>query len=166
MNTYEKFSQIKTMIFDVDGVFTDNGLLVTEEGHFLRIMSARDGLAIRMAREAGYRLAIITGGNSLAVEERLTHLGIHDVFLKIDDKMEVFERYLEENNLDPKTILYMGDDLLDIEVLKKVFLSTCPKDAAPEVAEVAEYISPVGGGQGCVRDVVEKVMKAQDRWPY
>lgn len=154
------------MIFDVDGVFTDNGLLVTEQGHFLRIMSARDGLAIRMARQAGYRLAVITGGDSLAVHERLQKLGIHDVFLKIDDKMDIFKRYVEENQLDPGTILYMGDDLLDIEVLKKVFLSTCPKDAAPEVAEVAEYISPAAGGKGCVRDVVEKVMKAQDKWPY
>lgn len=166
MNTYEKFSRIRTMIFDVDGVFTDNGLLVTEQGDFLRIMSARDGLAVRMARKAGYRLAIITGGDSLGVQERLHKLGIQDVFLKIDDKLGVFNQYLEDNNLDPETVLYVGDDLLDIEILKEAFLSCCPKDAAPEVAEVAEYISPVVGGRGCVRDVVEKVMKAQDKWPY
>ena len=166
MDVYEKFAQIKTMIFDVDGVFTDNSLLVTEAGEFLRIMSARDGLGIRLAAEAGVNLAIITGGDSLAVKNRLNKLGIRDVFLKIDHKIETFNNYIHERKLDPSSILYMGDDLLDLEVLREVFLPACPRDAAAEVLQVAEYISPVKGGAGCVRDVIEKVLMAQNKWRF
>lgn len=166
MNNYKKFAEIKTMIFDVDGVFTDNGLLITENGDFLRVMTARDGLGVRLAREAGFRLAIITGGDSLAVKNRLHKLGINDIFLKIDKKIDTFNQFIEENELDPNEILYMGDDLLDIEVLKAVHLPCCPRDAAPEVLAVAEYISPVNGGRGCVRDVIEKVLQAQEKWPF
>jgi 3-deoxy-D-manno-octulosonate 8-phosphate phosphatase (KDO 8-P phosphatase) len=166
MNKYEKFAQIETLIFDVDGVFTDNSLLITENGDFLRVMSARDGLGVRLAREAGLRLAIITGGNSLAVQNRLNSLGVQDIFLKIDKKIDTFQQYIAENNLDPSKILYMGDDLLDIEVLQSVYLPCCPRDAAPEVLEVAEYISPVNGGAGCVRDVIEKVLQSQQKWPF
>lgn len=166
MDIYKKFENIKTLIFDVDGVFTDNSLLVTEKGDFLRVMSARDGLGVRIAHEAGYRLAIITGGDSLAVRDRLLKLGISDIFLKIDNKIEIFEEYLNTEKLDPESILYMGDDLLDIEVLKSVYLSCCPRDAAPEVLEISDYISPVNGGAGCVRDVIEKVLQAQGKWKW
>ena len=166
MNVFEKFSKIKTMIFDVDGVFTNCGLLVTEEGHFLRTMSARDGLAIKMAADAGYRLAIITGGDSIGVYNRLKKLGIADIFVKINKKIHTFREYLEKENIDSDSVLYMGDDLLDIDVMKEVFLPVCPNDAAKEVLNVSEYISPVKGGEGCVRDVIEKVMKAQSKWPY
>jgi 3-deoxy-D-manno-octulosonate 8-phosphate phosphatase (KDO 8-P phosphatase) len=166
MNYYKKFADIDTLIFDVDGVFTDNGLLVTENGDFLRVMSARDGLGVRLAREAGFRLAIITGGDSLAVRNRLLKLGIQDIFLKIDKKIDTFRQYVKENQLDPKKILYMGDDLLDIEVMRAVHLPCCPRDAAPEVREISEYISPADGGRGCVRDVIEKVMQTQGKWPY
>jgi 3-deoxy-D-manno-octulosonate 8-phosphate phosphatase (KDO 8-P phosphatase) len=166
MNVYEKFTKIKTLIFDVDGVFTNNGLLVTDTGEFLRVMSARDGLGIRLAREAGFRLCVITGGDSTGVRDRLLKLGIHDVFQKIDNKIETFNQFVQDNNLDPQSILYMGDDLLDIEVLRSVFLPCCPKDAAPEVIEVSAYVSPLTGGSGCVRDVIEKVMKSQGKWNF
>lgn len=166
MDIFEKFSRIKTLIFDVDGVFTNNGLLVTENGDFLRVMSARDGLGIRLAAEAGLNLAIITGGDSSGVYKRLQKLGIMDVFQKIDRKIDTFHQYITDKDLDPDTILYMGDDLLDIEVLQHAFLPACPKDAAPEVKNIAEYISPFKGGKGCVRDVIEKVLMAQDKWAY
>jgi len=166
MDIYQKFSKIKTLIFDVDGVFTNNGLLVTENGAFLRSMSARDGLGIRLAAEAGLNLAIITGGDSEGVYNRLKKLGIMDVFQKIDKKITVFDQYIKDKELDPDTILYMGDDLLDIEVLKKAFLPACPKDAAPEVLAASEYISPFEGGKGCVRDVIEKVLMSQGKWNW
>lgn len=166
MDIFEKFSKIETLIFDVDGVFTDNGLLVTENGDFLRTMSARDGLGIRMAAEAGLNLAIITGGDSPGVYNRLMKLGFMDIFQKIDKKIITFHQYLEEKKLSPDTVLYMGDDLLDLEVLNEVFLSACPSDAVPEVLDACDYISPKEGGKGCVRDVIEKVLMAKDLWTY
>ena len=166
MDIYEKFSRIQTLIFDVDGVFTDNSLLVTESGDFLRVMSARDGLGVRLAAEAGLNLAIITGGDSMAVKNRLHKLGIHDIFLKSDNKIEIFRQYMQDRQLDPDSILYMGDDLLDIEVMQEVFLPACPRDAAPEVIRISEYISPQNGGAGCVRDVIEKVLMAQRKWRF
>jgi 3-deoxy-D-manno-octulosonate 8-phosphate phosphatase (KDO 8-P phosphatase) len=166
MDLFQKFSKIETLIFDVDGVFTDNSLLVTETGDFLRVMSARDGLGIRLAVESGLRIAIITGGDSVGVNKRLQKLGVVDVFQKIDKKIHTFNTYIKDKNLDPDTIMYMGDDLLDLEVLSEVFLSACPRDAAPEVLKVSDYISPFNGGKGCVRDVVEKVLMAQDKWKY
>jgi len=166
MDLFQKFSKIETLIFDVDGVFTDNSLLVTETGDFLRVMSARDGLGIRLAVESGLRIAIITGGDSVGVNKRLQKLGVVDVFQKIDKKIHTFNTYIKDKNLAPDTIMYMGDDLLDLEVLSEVFLSACPRDAAPEVLKVSDYISPFNGGKGCVRDVVEKVLMAQDKWKY
>lgn len=166
MDVYQKFSKIKTLVFDVDGVFTDAGLLVTEKGDFLRIMSARDGLGVRMASEAGLNLAIITGGDSIGVFNRLKKLGFIDIFQKIDNKLDTFNQYVNSKSLAKDSILYMGDDLIDIEVLNEVFLPACPRDAVPEVLKVSEYISPFNGGKGCVRDVIEKVLMAQDKWKY
>jgi 3-deoxy-D-manno-octulosonate 8-phosphate phosphatase (KDO 8-P phosphatase) len=164
MNQLEKFRDIQTFIFDVDGVLTDNRILITEEGHLLRTMHIRDGYAMKLALRAGYRIGIITGGSSQGVSKRLEGLGITDIYTGRFEKMEAFEEYVLKYDLDVKTILYMGDDLPDRPVMRRVGLPTCPGDAIPEILEFVDYISPFKGGDGCVRDVIEKVMKLQGKW--
>ena len=164
MNLLEKFRDIQTFIFDVDGVFTDGGLLIAEDGSLLRQMNVRDGYAVKHALEAGYRICIITGGNSAGVKSRLNKLGIEEVYSGIHDKISVYNKIVKAHQLDEGEILYMGDDVPDYEVMRRVGLPTCPNDAATEINEVAYYISPFKGGKGCVRDVIEKVMRLQEKW--
>ena len=167
MNELEKFHEIDTFLFDVDGVFTDSQLLVTEKGELLRQMNVRDGYAVKHAIRKGFRVAIITGGSSLGVKLRLEGLGVRDIFLGISDKLEAYETYLQRYNIDLNgegRILYMGDDIPDYEVMRRVGLPTCPNDATAEIVGICKYISPRNGGQGCVRDVIEKVMKIQGKW--
>ena len=164
MNLLEKFKNIDTFIFDVDGVLTDNSLLVTEQGELLRTMHIRDGYAIKQAVEKGFRICIITGGKSEGVVMRLKALGVQDVYKGINDKLNTFKSYISENNIDPENILYMGDDLPDYEVMRRVGLPTCPADSVPEIIQISQYVSPMNGGKGCARDVIEKVMKLQQKW--
>lgn len=165
MNQLEAFKSIKSFVFDVDGVFTNSQLLVTEEGALLRTMSVRDGFAVKNAIREGYSVCIITGGNSEGVVHRLKGLGILHVFSGVQDKLPVLKSYVEAYELDLETILYMGDDLPDYEPMRRVGLPTCPADAVREIQDLARYISPYNGGQGCVRDVIEKVMRLQGTWP-
>ena len=164
MNQLEKFAEINTFIFDVDGVFTDSGLLVLEDGKLLRKMNARDGYAVKAALAAGYRVAIITGGKSEGVKIRLQNLGIKDIYLGIHDKLEAYEEYIDIYHLDEAKIMYMGDDIPDYEVMRRVGFPACPSDAAPEIRKLAIYISPEKGGDGCVRDVIERALKISGKW--
>ncbi len=164
MNVLEKFKDITTFIFDVDGVLTNSTLHITEYGELLRTMNARDGFAMRMAIESDYNIAIITGGTSQGVVTRLNGLGIVDIYKGIRDKVEAFEDYTNAYGIDPHNILYMGDDLPDYDVMRRVGLPTCPADAAPEIIRIAQYISTKNGGEGCVRDVIEKVMRLHNKW--
>lgn len=159
-----KLKGAKAFIFDVDGVLTDGTVMVTEDGHQLRNMSIKDGFVLQLAVKLGMRVAIITGGKSIGVVKRLNGLGVTDVFYGISDKIEVMDKYLADNQISYDQCLYMGDDIPDIEILKKVGMSACPANAAPDVIEVCEYVSPVNGGKGCVRDVLEKAMRVQDLW--
>jgi 3-deoxy-D-manno-octulosonate 8-phosphate phosphatase (KDO 8-P phosphatase) len=164
MNILEKFQEISTFIFDVDGVLTDNRLVVFENGQLVRTMNARDGYAMKLAVEAGYRICIITGGKSEGVILRLKGLGIEDIYSGIRNKLEVYEEYCYAHELDQEQILYMGDDVPDYWTMRHVGLPTCPQDACGEILSVAQYVSPFKGGDGCVRDVIEKVMKLQGKW--
>jgi 3-deoxy-D-manno-octulosonate 8-phosphate phosphatase (KDO 8-P phosphatase) len=166
MNQLEVFRDIKTFIFDVDGVLTDNKILVMENGRLLRTMSIRDGYAIQLAVKKGFRLLIITGGKDQGVKDRLHRLGIpeQNIFLGVQDKLEVYEDIIEAEQLAESNILYMGDDMPDYSVLRRVGMPTCPADAAPEIRAIARYVSPLNGGQGCARDVIEKVLKLHDQW--
>jgi 3-deoxy-D-manno-octulosonate 8-phosphate phosphatase (KDO 8-P phosphatase) len=164
MNHLEAFRSIHTFIFDVDGVLTNNEVLVTEQGELLRTMNVRDGLALKLAVQHGYRIAIITGGRSMGVVSRLEALGIQDVYTGIGDKMEAFQDLVNKYELEPQGILYMGDDLPDYPVMRRVGIAACPKDAIPELIPIANYISPYDGGKGCVRDVIEKVLRLKDQW--
>jgi 3-deoxy-D-manno-octulosonate 8-phosphate phosphatase (KDO 8-P phosphatase) len=164
MNHLEKFRDIRTFIFDVDGVLTDGSLIVLENGSLLRQMNIRDGYAIRRAIETGYKVCIITGGKSLGVESRLSKLGVEDIFSGVQDKLPVYNTLLEKYQLDESLILYMGDDLPDYQVMRKVGFPCCPADAAPEIISLSRYVSPKPGGKGCVRDVIEKVLRLNYHW--
>lgn len=166
MNQLEKFRDVHTFIFDVDGVFTNNDILITESGELLRKMNIRDGYAVKKAVQAGYRICIISGGKSEGVRKRLEGLGVTDIYLGKSEKLETFEEYVLRHDLNLHGVLYMGDDFPDRPVMRKVGLPTCPNDAIPEILEFVDYISPFNGGEGCVRDVIEKVMKLQGKWTH
>ncbi len=160
----EKLKNIKAFIFDVDGVLTNGDITVTGDGDQMRHFNVKDGYAINHAIKSGFYIATISGGHSRGVLSRLNGLGVKDVFMGISHKLEVYERVVADMKLNPEEILYMGDDIPDLDVMQKVGLPTCPADACEEVKAAAAYISPVLGGKGCVRDVIEKVLKIQDKW--
>ena len=164
MNHLEKFRNIHTFIFDVDGVLTDCTILVTEDGNLLRTMNMRDGFAIKRAAQAGYRICIITGGTSEGVRLRLEGLGASDIYTGRQEKLETYIELVDKYELDEEGILYMGDDLPDYPVMRRVGLPACPADAAPEILSIAKYIAAARGGRGCVREVIEKVMRLQGQW--
>lgn len=164
MDVHEKISKISTLMFDVDGVFTDGTLIVTESGDMLRAMNAKDGYAVKRALEQGLKVVIITGGDSLGVEKRFEKLGVSDIFLRASDKLSIYKEYIEMHDISEDEIMYMGDDILDLELLENVFLSVCPKDACHEVLEVCDFISDFNGGRGSVREIVEKILVSQDKW--
>lgn len=163
---HTKFSKITTLVFDVDGVFTDGRILVTESGELLRTMHTRDGQALVLALKAGYHVGIITKGYSKGVRIRFENLGIHHIYDGLKDKQEAFDHLKSTLNLEQSQILYMGDDLPDIPLMSQVSIAACPKDAVPEVQSKCHYIAAKNGGQGCVREVIEKVMRIQGHWNF
>lgn len=166
MNVLEHFQDISTFVFDVDGVLTDASVLLLENGLQARTMNVKDGLALQMALKNQYNVVIISGGSSEPVIHRLQYLGLKEIYLGLKDKLRFLEIYAEQNKINWSQILYMGDDLPDVDVLERVGLPCCPADAAIEVKKVSKYISPINGGYGCVRDVIEKVLKLNDHWKY
>lgn len=161
---YSKFKKIENFIFDVDGVLTDCGLHITEDGAFLRKMNVRDGAAIKIALRQGFRVAIITKGNSVGVRNRLVFLGADPVFDNVSNKEKILLEMAQHHNIDPMKSAYMGDDLADLVVFDKVLLATCPNNAIPEAIKKAEFVSSKKGGEGCVRDLIERVLRAQGKW--
>jgi len=165
-NILEAFKKISTFIFDVDGVLTDGTVIVMENGLQARRMHIKDGFALQMAVKNGYRVLIFSGGSSPQVVQRLEKLGIHDVHMAVLDKMKFVSDYISTNNLKKEEVLYMGDDLPDMPAMSVVGLPCCPADAVNEVRDAVKYISPLKGGEACVRDVIEKVLKLNDHWHY
>jgi len=159
-----KLHDITTFIFDVDGVLTDGSVFVNENGEQTRAFNIKDGYAIQLAVKCGYRVCAISGSRSKAAVYRLNSLGVTDVYMGTHTKAERFKIYLEEKITHASQVLYMGDDIPDLEVMKLVGLPVCPADAAEEIKAVSTYISPIAGGRGCVRDVIEKVLKIQQKW--
>lgn len=164
MNIYDRFFSIKGIVLDIDGVCTDNTILVTDQSEFLRMMHVRDGYAIKKALKEGFKIGIISGGKSEGSRRRFELLGVTDIYLGIDQKLEVFVALLNLWQLPMDQIAYMGDDIPDLEIMQKVGLASCPMDSVPEILSIAQYISPIAGGQGCVRDLLEKILQAQDKW--
>ena len=164
MSVLPKFKSIKTFVFDVDGVLTDGTLMILNDGQMARQMNIKDGYALQLAVKKGYRVVIISGGTSDAVKERLEKLGIKDCFLKIDNKKEKLVEYVAEHQLSWNEILFMGDDIPDYIPMQLTGLPCCPSDAVAEIKQISHYISPMEGGKGCARDVIEKVLKLNGHW--
>ena len=160
----QKLKEITTFIFDVDGVLTDGSVQVTDNGQSLRTFNIKDGYAMQLAVKKGYNLCIISGGDGIAMGKRFFNLGITDVFLASGDKVSIFKQYLSDKKITAGEVLYMGDDIPDLHVMKLVGLATCPADAVEEIKAVSAFISPYPGGKTAVRDVIEKVMKVQGKW--
>ncbi len=163
-NFKEDIARTEAFVFDVDGVMTDGGIIPTVDGDFIRRYNAKDGYALAYAVKHGYRICIITGGRGRTLENRLRMLGIRDFYTDCMDKITTLRAYFERESLDPANVMYMGDDIPDLECMREVGLPVCPADAAPEVLEVSRYVSQFKGGEGAVRDIVEQVLRAKGDW--
>jgi|ERR1051325_3972076 3-deoxy-D-manno-octulosonate 8-phosphate phosphatase (KDO 8-P phosphatase) len=163
-NFKQLLKNVKAFAFDIDGVFTDSKILVVQGDDLPRSMSVRDGFAVKHAVNNGYKVVVISGGRSEAARIRLEKLGAHKVYIGRDDKLNALKEFIAEHNLKIENILYMGDDMPDYEVMQKTGIPCCPKDAVSEIKELSVYISDKKGGDGCVRDVIEQVMKVQGKW--
>lgn len=164
MHILSHLKLIKNFVFDMDGVLTDGCLLVNNDHQWLRRMNVRDGYALQAAVKCGYQVMVISGSDSPPVTDRLHRLGVKHVFMGVKDKPALLRNLMKENNMDIDQTLFMGDDIPDYDCMGLVGLAACPADAVPEIREIAAYISPVRGGEGCVREVIEKVMKLNDHW--
>ena len=160
----EYLEHITTFILDVDGVLTDGSVVVTSEGDLLRTMNIKDGYALKTAVDQGYHICIISGGSNEGVRMRLSGLGIKDIFLGAHNKIEQLNTYLSQYGIKSEQVLYMGDDIPDLPVMKTVGLPCCPQDAVPEIKAISKYVSHRKGGKGAVRDVIEQVLKVQGKW--
>lgn len=160
----ELLHDITTLAFDVDGVFTDNRVQVMPDGELIRTLNARDGYAIQLAAKRGYHIIVITGGRSQAVKNALLRLGVSEVYLGSSHKLTVLEQFMEERKVKAEELLYMGDDIPDLGVLRKAAVAACPSDAAEEVKAMSHYVSSRRGGDGCVREIIEQVMKLRGHW--
>ena len=165
MGNYKSLlTEVNTFIFDYDGVMTDGRVILQHDDPPLRTANVRDGYVLQLAVRLGYNVVVISGGFSKSMDNRFDTLNIKDAFTGVKDKVKVFEKYTKDKNIDPENVVYMGDDIPDIRVMKRVGVPVCPADAAEEVKAVSVYISDKKGGEGCVRDIIEQVMKVQGKW--
>ena len=163
-NYKELLKEITTFILDVDGVLTNGKILVTSKGKMLREMNTKDGFIIKYALDKGFKIFIISGGTNKGVKERLKDLGIKEIFLGEHTKKNTYDKLIKKYSLKEKEIVYMGDDIPDIPVMKKIGVPCCPNDAVPDVKQLSIYISKKNGGQGCVRDIIEQTLRVQNKW--
>ncbi len=165
-NFKELLPQIKSIIFDVDGVLSTSVITLHPTGDPMRTVNTKDGYSLQLAIKQGLLLGIITGGDSEAVRIRYEGLGFspEDIYMKASYKMDAFQDFLRRHQLKEEEVMYMGDDIPDLEVMQLAGLAVCPADAVPEVKSISHYVSHQCGGHGCVRDVVEQVLKSQRRW--
>lgn len=155
---------IKAVALDVDGVLSCQTISMDAQGEPQRSINIQDGYAIQLARKMGLRIAIITGGRTPAIRLRYEYLGVEDIYLGSAVKINTYEDFLKKYGYDNQEILYMGDDIPDFEILKVCGCPCCPADAASDVREICTYVSHRNGGEGCVRDVIEQVLRAQGKW--
>lgn len=163
-NYKELLKHINTFVFDYDGVLTDGTIILLNEGEPLRTANVKDGYAIQLAIKKDYRIAMISGGKSKSMLNRFSALNLKDVFLGVENKLKIYKDYITEHNINPENVLFMGDDIPDYEIMLEVGMSACPADAAEEIKAVSKYISHFKGGEGCVRDIIEQVLKVQGKW--
>lgn len=164
MSYKTRLKNIKAFVFDVDGVFTDGSIYLLPDKSMARVMTVLDGYAVVKAIKFDYKICVITGGDDPMVRNRIEYLGITDYYAKIAHKLEKFQEFKQKYGLQDEEILTMGDDIPDISMMKVSGISACPENSVPEVKAISDYISPIQGGKGAVRDVIEQVMKVQGKW--
>jgi 3-deoxy-D-manno-octulosonate 8-phosphate phosphatase (KDO 8-P phosphatase) len=164
MNYKTKLANIELFVFDYDGVFNDGTILLMPDGSEVRQASTRDGFAVQWAVKQGLKLALLTGGSEKAVATRMVKLGVEEVHLGCEDKFESLKALCEKLQIPLDKVAYMGDDIPDMLAMREVGLAACPEDAVEEVRNIAQYISPKGGGKGCVRDLLEQAMRLKGVW--
>jgi 3-deoxy-D-manno-octulosonate 8-phosphate phosphatase (KDO 8-P phosphatase) len=160
----EELTKVKAFVFDVDGVLSAATQVLNPEGETVRTSNLKDGFALIYAIKMGYLICVITGGKTIDVLKRCEKIGIKDVYAGSLKKLPCLYHFLEKNNLKADEVMYMGDDLPDYPVMRMVGVPVCPRDAAEEIKAISHYISDKNGGEGCVRDVLEQVMRAQGKW--
>lgn len=165
LNYKIKLRDVKLFVFDVDGVISDGVVYLDADGEMMRNCHTRDSLAMKLALQAGLEILVISAGTSNKVKERMHYLGIKHVRMGVYRKFNELEKFCIENEFHMDDVLYMGDDLPDFECLTNVGVATCPHNAVVEIREIADYISHIDGGKGCVRDVIEQTMRVQGKWP-
>ncbi len=163
MINYE-LKKIKAIVFDVDGVLSLNTVAMDSEGVPVRTMNIKDGYAIQLAVKLGLKIALMTGGRNEEIRKRYAYLGVQDVFLNCKVKLNTWDTYLKENNLQPEEIIYVGDDIPDYEIMQRAGCPCCPKDACADIKAISTYISDCNGGMGVARDIIEQVLRAQGKW--
>jgi len=164
INFKENLTKIKAFLFDIDGVLSLQTINLNDSGVPNRTINLKDGYALRYAIKKGYYVGIISGGDAKDYKERLKFLDINDIYLRCENKLDYLKLFLEKYNLDPSEVLFMGDDIPDLQVMKAVGAPVCPSDADSEIKKVSIYISDKRGGEGCVRDVIEQVLRLHNKW--
>ena len=164
INYKEKLHPIKAFVFDFDGVMTDGSVWTFADGETVRCGNIKDGFAIQYAVKKGYIVAVISGATSKSIDNRMKMLGVTQIYTGCADKMKTFDQFLSTNNLTEEQVLCMGDDIPDYPILQRAGVSACPADAAVEIKESVDYISLFPGGRGCVRDVIEQVLRLHRQW--
>ncbi len=164
MNYKAKLEEIELFVFDYDGVFTDGIVLLMDDGTNVRRANTRDGFAVQWAIKQGLKIAVLTGGKENAVEKRMKFLGVEEIHMGCSDKLKSLDNLCARLGVDLDKVLYMGDDMPDYPAMENVGLPVCPKDAANDILEISKYVSPFEGGKGCVRDILEQVMKLKGLW--
>ena len=160
----EKIKHIKLLILDVDGVLTDGKILYNDRGEEIKAFDVKDGHGLKLLMRSGTEVALITGRESKVVLHRARDLGINQVYQKVTNKIEVYEKILRGKKLEDKHVGFIGDDLVDIPVLRRVGFSATVWDAIPEVKEIVDYVASRKGGDGAVREVCELLLKVQNKW--
>lgn len=164
MNMLHHFNHIKTIVMDMDGVLTDGNLYVQADGTQLRSMNIKDGYALQLAVKQGYKIIVMSGATCHSCQKRLEALGIEQVYMGVTDKAQLLKKLSKEQKFVLPECIYIGDDMPDLEAMKLCGIRACPQDACIDIQMAADYISPLSGGKACVRDILEKMMKVQQKW--
>ena len=157
-------NNVRAFIFDIDGVMTNGKVLITTDGEALREINTRDGYALKHASRKGFKIGVISGGTNQSVKRRLELIGVNKVYIGINEKEKAFSDFINAFKIEPEQVLYMGDDIPDITVMEKVGVATCPQDAVSDIKKISHYVSHKNGGEGCVREIIEQVMRVQNKW--
>ena len=157
-------NKVRAIIFDIDGVLSSETITLSSEGEPLRTVNIKDGYAIQLAVKHGLKIAILTGANVSSIRRRYEGLGVEDIYTGCAVKIETYDKFLNKYGISDDEVMYMGDDIPDLEIMRRVGCPVCPKDACNEIKSISLYVSDLIGGHGCGRDVIEQVLRAQGKW--